>query len=133
MNTGTPDGNKLVDQILSAILPQYKKNMEDGAASHPAAPALPPVGPSQAIIGSWSGFIQTYRGRTPLTLSKRYMSTARKSRKSRNQICRNSAGMRLSSIPFKQRRVTSLAATIRLCAVKTHYALYAALGSALTR
>ena len=34
---------------------------------------------------------------------------------------------------FKQRKVTSLAAELNFYAVKTHYALYAALGSVLTR
>jgi CubicO group peptidase (beta-lactamase class C family) len=34
-NTGTPDGGKVVDQVLSAIIPRYQKNLEAAAAAKP--------------------------------------------------------------------------------------------------
>ncbi len=71
-NTGTPDGAQLIDEVLSAILPQYRKNLESNDHDYQSS-AQPPVTPAvrdfpPALVGSWSGFVQTYRGQVPLTV-----------------------------------------------------------------
>jgi len=69
-NTGTPDGAKVVDQILSALIPRYRANLEAAAATaaKPPASSSPAPEPSPAMLGAWGGFVQTYRGRVPLAL-----------------------------------------------------------------
>jgi hypothetical protein len=68
-NTGTPDGAKLIDQVLAAALPHYRENLDrPTATTQPAAPSeAPSVSPGMA--GAWSGFVQTYRGQVPLTIN----------------------------------------------------------------
>lgn len=70
-NTGTPDGSKLIDQALAALIPQYQRNLEAAganAAASPSPPSSPAPKPSAAMIGAWSGYVETYRGRVPLVL-----------------------------------------------------------------
>jgi CubicO group peptidase (beta-lactamase class C family) len=67
-NTGTPDGGKVVDQVLSALIPRYRENLEAAAAAKPTALSAPAPEPPPAMLGAWSGFVQTYRGRAPLAL-----------------------------------------------------------------
>jgi CubicO group peptidase (beta-lactamase class C family) len=67
-NTGTPNGAKVVDQILSALLPRYQKNLDAAAAAKPSAPSSSAPGPSPGLLGRWSGFVQTYKGTVPLAL-----------------------------------------------------------------
>jgi hypothetical protein len=69
-NTGTPDGGKVVDQILSALIPRYQENLEAAAAAaaKPPAPSSPAPEPPPGMFGSWSGFVQTYRGKVLLAL-----------------------------------------------------------------
>jgi hypothetical protein len=57
--------------LLREAIPQYKKNLESAAPTptHPLSPSPPGPGPSPAMIGKWRGFVQTYRGRVPLTLN----------------------------------------------------------------
>jgi hypothetical protein len=68
-NTGTPDASKFIDQILSILLPKYQENLN---RHHPAtaesSASLQNVPPS-ALIGTWSGSIQTYKEGLPLLLS----------------------------------------------------------------
>lgn len=66
-NTGTPNGAAMIDQILAAVLPKYKENLEDTPAARPA-PLPGMTDPPAAIIGKWSGFVETYKGTTPLLL-----------------------------------------------------------------
>lgn len=67
-NTGTPDGAKVVDQVLAAVLPQYRKSLKQTAPINPArsaaAIAMPPD-----LAGTWSGSVQTYQGLVPLTVT----------------------------------------------------------------
>lgn len=67
-NTGTPEGRKVMDQVLAAVIPQYQRNLERAATTNPPVPSLPQRGPSPAVVGSWSGFIQTYKGQVSLAL-----------------------------------------------------------------
>ena len=68
-NTGTPHGGKVVDQVLSALLPRYRKNLEAAAATVAASkPSAPADKPPPSMVGAWSGFVQTYRGKVPLAL-----------------------------------------------------------------
>jgi CubicO group peptidase (beta-lactamase class C family) len=67
-NTGTPDGGKVVDQVLSALIPRYQKNLEAAAAAKPPGPSSTAPEPPPAMLGTWSGFVQTYQGRVPLAL-----------------------------------------------------------------
>ncbi len=69
-NTGTPDGGKVVDQVLATLLPRCRKNLEAAAATAvkpPAQSARASEAPP-SMIGAWNGFVETYRGKTPLTL-----------------------------------------------------------------
>jgi hypothetical protein len=67
-NTGTADGAKVVDQVLSALIPRYQKNLEAAAVAKLPAPSSPAPEPPPAMIGNWSGFVQTYQGKVPLEL-----------------------------------------------------------------
>jgi CubicO group peptidase (beta-lactamase class C family) len=64
------DSPKIVDAALAAMLPAYKADLErlpapPGPAQTPtAAPAPPRVD----VAGTWSRFVETYKGRVPLTL-----------------------------------------------------------------
>jgi hypothetical protein len=60
----------MIDQVLSAAIPQYKKNLESAPPTpiNPPSPS-PPRTPPVEMIGAWSGFVQTYRGRVPLVLN----------------------------------------------------------------
>jgi CubicO group peptidase (beta-lactamase class C family) len=67
-NSGTPEGDKLVDEVLSTLLPHYR----DALAKAPPeleASSLVPNRPSEAILGTWSGSIQTYKETLPLVIS----------------------------------------------------------------
>jgi CubicO group peptidase (beta-lactamase class C family) len=63
-------GAGIVGEVLAALLPEYKKHLA-AAASVPAAPKPQPqpapVPPE--MVGSWSGFIETYKGKVPLTVT----------------------------------------------------------------
>lgn len=64
------DGAGIVDEVLAALLPEYKKNLA-AAASVPAPP--PPQSPTTEVpsemVGLWTGFVETYKGRVPLTVT----------------------------------------------------------------
>jgi CubicO group peptidase (beta-lactamase class C family) len=64
------DGAAIVDEVLAALLPEYRKNL--AAAKNVTAPPRPPAQPAPVpseMLGPWSGFIETYKGRTPLTVT----------------------------------------------------------------
>jgi len=71
-NSGNTPASKVIDEILSTLLPVYKTNREDRAryaASHPtptATPATPSLPPAEAI-GTWTGKLRTYKSDIPLT------------------------------------------------------------------
>jgi CubicO group peptidase (beta-lactamase class C family) len=68
-NTGTPEGSKLIDQILAAVLPQYRENLVHPAATpQPAPTAVAPKVPA-GMVGTWSGSVQTYLRKVPLTVT----------------------------------------------------------------
>jgi CubicO group peptidase (beta-lactamase class C family) len=72
-NAGNTPASKVIDEILSTLLPLYKANREDRAryaASHPAPAATPPKpGPPAEAIGTWTGKVRTYISDIPLTLN----------------------------------------------------------------
>lgn len=59
---------KVVDQVLSAIIPRHRENPETAAAARPPAPSSLAPEPPPAMLGAWTGFVQTYRGTAPLVL-----------------------------------------------------------------
>jgi len=62
------DGAGIVDEVLAALLPEYKKNL--AAAANVTAPPQPQPAPVPAeMVGQWSGFVETYKGKVPLTLT----------------------------------------------------------------
>ena len=65
-NTGDDFPPKIVDEILSVLLPPYRLKME--AAKAKPAPK-PDTKPSPSMIGDWVGHIHTYHGDLPFTLS----------------------------------------------------------------
>jgi Beta-lactamase len=68
VNTGA-DGAKIVDEVLAALLPEYKRNLETPPASaQPRAQPSPPEAPVE-LVGSWNGFVETYKGRVPLSVT----------------------------------------------------------------
>lgn len=67
-NTGTPDGAKVVDQVLAAVLPQYRKSLKQTAPINPARSAAA-IAITPDLAGTWSGSVQTYQGLVPLTVT----------------------------------------------------------------
>lgn len=63
-NTGDEFPPKIVDEILSVLLPPYRLKRE----AKPSSPK-PEVKPSTSFIGDWVGHIHTWRGDLPFTLS----------------------------------------------------------------
>ena len=68
------DGAKIVDEVLAALLPEYKKRLAAAASvSAPLAQPAPPQPPAPQfppeLAGSWTGFVGTYKGRVPLTVT----------------------------------------------------------------
>jgi CubicO group peptidase (beta-lactamase class C family) len=64
-NTGSDFPPKLMDEILSVLLPSYRQN--DATAGIKPAPQRPTASPS--LTGNWVGRIHTYKGDVPLTFS----------------------------------------------------------------
>ena len=62
-NTGTGEGGKVIDQIVSIVVPNHPPSTASPAAPSSPAPEVPP-----GMVGAWSGFMQTYRGRVPLSV-----------------------------------------------------------------
>ena len=64
------DGARIVDEVLAALLPEYKKNLAAAAsASAPPHPQSPPAEVPSEMVGSWTGFVGTYKGKVPLTVT----------------------------------------------------------------
>ena len=70
VNTYT-DGAGIVDEVLAALLPEYKKNLAAAASAPvpPPAPQSPPAEVPSEMVGSWTGFVGTYKGKVPLTVT----------------------------------------------------------------
>jgi len=68
-NAGTPDGAELIDQVLSAILPQYRENLGHPKQADSQRRALVEPKTPTGMIGAWIGFVQTDLGRVPLTVT----------------------------------------------------------------
>jgi CubicO group peptidase (beta-lactamase class C family) len=66
-NTGDEFPPKIVDEILSAMLPPYRFKREANSNNKPTP--KPDTRPSTSMVGDWVGHIHTYRGDLPLTLS----------------------------------------------------------------
>ena len=64
-NTGDDFPPKLLDEILSELLPPYRMNRATASNAKPK----PETKPSTSIVGNWTGRIKTYRRDLPLTLS----------------------------------------------------------------
>lgn len=64
------DGAGIVDEVLAALLPEYKKNLAAAASvSAPPPPQSPPAEVPSEMVGSWTGFVGTYKGKVPLTVT----------------------------------------------------------------
>ena len=68
-NTGSDFPPKLMDEILSVLLPSYRQN--GASVSSNPAPQRPTASPAPSLTGNWVGRIQTFKGDLPLTLSIR--------------------------------------------------------------
>jgi len=64
-NTGDEFPPKLLDEILSTLLPPYRLKRTTASNTTPQQPAKP----SSSLVGNWTGSVRTYRGDVPLTLS----------------------------------------------------------------
>ncbi len=65
-NTGDNFPSKLTDEILSVMLPSYRKNGAIANSSPAAQP--PPATPAPFPSGNWVGRIQTYKGDLPTNI-----------------------------------------------------------------
>jgi CubicO group peptidase (beta-lactamase class C family) len=65
------DGAAIVDEVLAALLPEYKKSLAVAASvsAPPPAPQPPPAEVPPEMVGSWTGFVGTYKGKVPLTVT----------------------------------------------------------------
>jgi len=71
-NCGNTPAPRVIDEILSTLLPPYKTNLENRAkyaASRPTPTPTPatPSPPAAEMIGTWVGKVQTYKSDVPLT------------------------------------------------------------------
>lgn len=66
-NTGDEFPPKIVDEILSVLLPPYRLKREANSTSQ--RQPTEPVKPSSSMVGDWVGRVHTYRGDVPLTFS----------------------------------------------------------------
>jgi hypothetical protein len=67
-NSGTPDGSKVIDEVLAAMLPRYREALMHVSSPSISSPPVP-VKPTESLIGTWSGSIHTYKEDLPLVLS----------------------------------------------------------------
>jgi hypothetical protein len=67
-NSGTPDGSKVIDEVLAAMLPRYREALIHVSSSS-VSPSPVPVKPTESLFGTWSGSIHTYKEDLPLVLS----------------------------------------------------------------
>ena len=71
-NSGNVAVSKLLDQMLSTLLPAYRESLANAAppVSANTAPAVVTANaPASDVAGTWSGEIQTYRGTLPLVFT----------------------------------------------------------------
>src|SRR5215475_143385 len=55
------DGAGIVDEVLAALLPEYKKSLAASAPA-PPQPQSPPTPVPAEMVGPWNGFVETYKG-----------------------------------------------------------------------
>ena len=67
-NTGDEFPPKVVDEILSVLLPSYRLKRASASNANPQQPKQD-VKPSTSFVGNWVGKVHTYRGDVPLTIS----------------------------------------------------------------
>lgn len=63
-NTGDEFPPKLIDEILSVLLPPYGLKK-----ATPSSTPQPSAKPSSSLVGNWAGSVHTYHGEVPFTLS----------------------------------------------------------------
>ena len=64
------DGAGIVDEVLAALLPEYRKNLAAAAnVTVPPQPQPKPAAVPSEMVGPWSGFVETYKGKVPLTVT----------------------------------------------------------------
>jgi len=67
-NTGDEFPPKVVDEILSVLLPPYKLKRSNASNARSAQPKDYRK-PAASLVGNWMGKVRTYRGDVPLTIS----------------------------------------------------------------
>jgi len=67
-NTGDEFPPKLIDEILSTLLPAYRLKKANVSNTSPPSPKNE-VKPSASLVGNWVGNVRTFRGAVPLTIS----------------------------------------------------------------
>ncbi len=67
-NTGDEFPPKIVDEILSTLLPQYRLRSQN-APINSAQPASTQIKTFSSFIGNWVGKVHTYRGDVPITMT----------------------------------------------------------------
>jgi CubicO group peptidase (beta-lactamase class C family) len=67
-NTGDEFPPKLVDEILSVLMPAYRLKRATASNTKPQQPSLD-AKPASSFVGNWVGKVHTYRGDLPLTFS----------------------------------------------------------------
>ena len=66
LNTGIGDGNRIVDQVLTVLLPQYREHLAQPGATSQASSGVTQVQMPPTIPGNWSGFVRTCAGTVQL-------------------------------------------------------------------
>ena len=67
-NTGDDFAPKLVDEILSVLLPPYREKRSTASNPRPQQPSEE-AKPSPSLVKNWAGHVHTYRGNIPFTFS----------------------------------------------------------------
>ena len=97
-NTGDEFPSKIVDEILSVLLPSYRLKRAT-AANSPSQQPSPPVEPPTSLVGNWVGSVRTYRGDLPLRFS---ISTSGEVQAK----LRSSSAVALNKLQFTNRSLT---------------------------
>jgi CubicO group peptidase (beta-lactamase class C family) len=66
-NTGTTLPGDVIHEVLSTLLPSYREKRAEALGKEQKQPPAATV-PSKSMVGNWTGFIRTYRGKLPLAL-----------------------------------------------------------------
>lgn len=73
-NAGNVAASRLIDRILSVLLPKYAESLAASASVAPSPSTPPPAVTTPGAVppdvkGTWSGEIQTHRGNVPITVT----------------------------------------------------------------